>query len=94
MLPRDAMTILAIVNKKFGATEKEVESLGEKFNQILPGYTYKGSVDTKTNLPSDATTGDLYTVEDEDYTQYAWDGEQWVSPQYPSIAQEQINSLF
>lgn len=94
MLPRDAMTILAVMKKSIAAADGRIENLEEKINQILPGYDYKGSVATKTALPDDATVGDLYTVTDENNAQYAWDGENWIMPLFPTITTAQINALF
>ena len=87
MLSRDALEMLAVLKKKIANTN-------EKIDQILPGYTYKGSVANKTDLPNDATVGDLYTVKNENYAQYAWDGEDWITPQFPTITTEQVDELF
>ena len=45
MLSRDALEMLAVLKKKIANTN-------EKIDQILPGYTYKGSVANKTDLPN------------------------------------------
>ena len=59
---------------------------------IEPGYTYKGSVDSTGSLPSGATKGDLYTV---DGLQYVWDGTQWVNVEAGvAITTTQIDALF
>lgn len=43
-------------------------------------FRFKGSVATKSALPTGASNGDVYVVEDENNKQYAWDGEhsKWV----------------
>ena len=40
MLPRDAMTILAVMKKSIATADGRIENLEEKINQILPGYDY------------------------------------------------------
>ena len=43
---------------------------------IAAMYTYKGSVETVSQLPKSAGTGDVYNVES-DGMNYAWDGQDW-----------------
>ena len=59
---------------------------------VEPGYTYKGSVSSTTDLPDDAEKGDLYTVSG---VQYVWDGTDWVNVEAGvAITNSQIDSLF
>lgn len=94
MFTRFEIGILATIRKKLKSNGADIEELQTTINQILPGYTYKGSVATKSALPSGATTGDMYTVVDEDYVQYAWDGENWISPLFPKITEQEIDAIF
>lgn len=71
-----------------------IANIQQDVNSILPGYKYRGSVAQMTDLPQNPETGDLYTVEGENYVQYAWDGQRWITPNYPSLTEEQIDSLF
>lgn len=53
-------------------TKKEVD------DKISSLYTYKGSVATKNDLPTEGNkNGDVYTVLDEGFT-YAWNGTEWI----------------
>lgn len=94
MASRDSFAMFAILKKKISSSESSIAELQEFVQQILPGYNYKGSVNSHNDLPNDATVGDLYTVKNEDYAQYAWDGENWIMPSFPTITEAQINSLF
>ena len=59
---------------------------------IEPGYTYRGSVASVDDLPDDAESGDLYTV---DGLQYVWDGTNWVNLEAGvAITEAQIDALF
>lgn len=59
---------------------------------IEPGYTYKGSVESVSDLPDNADNGDLYTVNG---LQYVWDGTDWVNVEAGvAITEGQIDSLF
>lgn len=81
---------MKILNALSGAVEQAIELV----NGIRPGYDYKGSVATRTDLPEDPTTGDLYTITDEDELQVAWNGTAWITPGYPAITNAQIDALF
>ena len=51
----------------------------QRIRETLSGiYTFKGSVDTFKDLPSNAEVGDVYDVR-EDNANYAWTGDQWDS---------------
>lgn len=66
--------------------------LKKQIGGIAPGYDYKGSVSSTGDLPSGASTGDLYTVAGE---QYVWNGSSWVNLVLGSaITNSQIDSLF
>ena len=59
---------------------------------IEPGYSYQGSVATVSDLPGDATKGDLYTVSG---VQYVYDGTEWVNVETGvAITTAQIDALF
>lgn len=62
----------------FALLNGKVSSLGTQVDAVTSGFEYKGSVSTKTNLPSGASTGDVYTVTDEKNTKYAWNGSEWI----------------
>lgn len=47
-----------------------------KKSDLTNVYKYKGSVSTFSNLPTNATAGDVYNVES-DNMNYAWDGDKW-----------------
>lgn len=57
----------------------KIRSMGAKMDAITSGFKYKGSVPTKTSLPSGASIGDVYTVTDEENAKYAWNGTEWVN---------------
>lgn len=51
----------------------------QRIRETLSGiYTFKGSVDTFNDLPSNAEVGSVYDVR-EDNANYAWTGDQWDS---------------
>lgn len=64
--------LFALFNGKISSVETQVGA-------ITSGFEYKGSVSTKTNLPSGANVGDIYTVTDENNQKYAWNGSEWIS---------------
>lgn len=68
--------------------------LKKKMGKSVPGYTYKGSAATVSDLPANAEVGDMYTVKAEDGAQYVWDGENWISASYPTITNSQIDAIF
>lgn len=54
------------------------DTVGEAIENIEPAYSYKGSVATTANLPSSGNSkGDLWQVQ-ENGSEWAWDGTQWV----------------
>lgn len=55
------------------ATKLKVNKMG----YVLAYNECKGSVQCKTDLPTDATKGDVYNVLDEDGTYYHYDGSSW-----------------
>jgi hypothetical protein len=57
----------------------KVTSVDTKVEAMTSGFTYKGSVSTKSNLPSGASKGDVYTVTDEENQKYAWNGSEWIN---------------
>ena len=63
--------------------------LKKKIDNVTLAYTYKGSVNTVEDLPVNADTGDLYTI---DGIQYVYDGTAWINVN-PAITQEQIDAL-
>ena len=61
--------------------------LKKKVDNVTLAYTYQGSVDSVSDLPSGANLGDLYTVGG---TQYVFDGSDWIAL---SITDAQIDAL-
>jgi len=58
-------------------TETEINSLiSNSIEALIPGFSYKGTVATISALPTGATQGDCYTV-DENLGTYVWDGTKW-----------------
>ena len=57
-------------------------------------FVYRGSVSTSSNLPIDAELGDLYTVADEGYAEYVYDGNDWIKLNSQVITNAQIDVLF
>lgn len=57
------------------ATNK-IENLEQRFQNISPVYTYKGSVADFSSLPTTADIGNVYNVES-DGMNYAWTGTEW-----------------
>lgn len=68
--------------------------LKKKISGITPGYSYKGSVATTADLPSGATTGDLYTVDAEGNAQFVYNGTQWVQIYSQIASNAQIDGLY
>lgn len=64
--------------------------LNKRIRNTTLAYDYKGSVESVEALPEDASLGDLYTVEGE---QYVWDGEEWIIAG-GKISNAQIDALF
>lgn len=62
----------------FALLNGKVSSLKTQVDAVTSGFEYKGSVSTKTDLPSGANVGDVYTVADEENTKYAWNGTEWI----------------
>ena len=64
----------SLINKQILAqtsyTKAEVDA------KVSSVYKFKGSVSTYNSLPSTATTGDVYNVDDTG-ANYAWDGSKW-----------------
>ena len=60
----------ALLKKLSGSVDKKIEAISE-------GMTFKGSVQTEADLPSSATGGDLYIIEDTG-TKAVWDGSKWL----------------
>lgn len=66
--------------------------LKKRVDNVTLAYSYKGSVATTSDLPDDATLGDLYTV---GTIQYVWDGTEWiVIDSTKSITNAQIDALY
>lgn len=57
-------------------TDQLEERLTEIETAIVGGIIYRGAVDTFDQLPTDASTGDLYEVY-EDNSEWCWNGTQW-----------------
>lgn len=62
----DGIIPLAMINQ----VSQQVAALGS-------GFTVKGVVTNKTDLPNSGTLGDLYLVSSEGYASYVWDGDSW-----------------
>lgn len=69
--------------------------VGEAVSDVDPAYTYKGSVATTSNLPSNGNSkNDLYQVR-ADGSEWVWDGTQWVPRRVLSrVGTEYIDSLW
>lgn len=91
---RFVLALWSIAMRGVKALNSAVGELKDLVNGIRPGYEYKGSVATRTDLPEDPTTGDLYTITDEDEVQVAWNGTAWITPGYPTITNAQIDALY
>lgn len=68
--------------------------LKKQIDGITPGYTYKGSVATTDDLPSEATTGDLYNVTAEGNAQFVYNGEEWIQIYSQIASNSQIDGLY
>ena len=55
----------------------QIGNLGKSLEGISEGMTFKGSVPTESDLPSNPQGGDLYIIQDTG-TKAVWDGSQWV----------------
>lgn len=73
----DPVVLFALLNGKVTSVETQMDA-------ITSGFDYKGSVSTKTNLPSGASVGDVYTVADEENKKYAWNGTEWIDISTPA----------
>lgn len=63
----------------------------KKLDNVTLAFDYKGSVESVSDLPEDATKGDLYTVVN---AQYVYDGSNWMNISDNSITNAQIDALF
>lgn len=69
--------------------------LNKKISGITPGYSYKGSVASTSDLPaSGQTTGDLYTVTAEGNAQFVWNGSEWIQIYSQIASNAQIDGLY
>ena len=59
----------------------EVSSVEGQLDGLESGFSYKGSVATVADLPSDPApeVGDEYTVTEKGNAKYVWNGEDWIS---------------
>lgn len=60
-----------------GSVGKALRDMQDRVESIVPGFSYKGSVTAVSDLPSPATQGDMYTVANEWYATYVYDGTGW-----------------
>lgn len=53
-----------------------IRKLTSKVNSLenLSPFSYKGSVETKADLPAKATKGSMYTVKSENNAEFVWSG--------------------
>lgn len=93
-MARFVFALWSMTMKSLKALNTLVEQCVDLVNGIRPGYEYKGSVATRTDLPDSPTVGDLYTITDENEIQVAWNGTAWITPSYPAITNAQIDALF
>ena len=73
-----------------------IRKLSAKVNSLenLSPFSYKGSVETKADLPAKATKGAMYTVKSENNAEYVWSGTEWVSIGEDSTAlRNDVNEL-
>lgn len=68
--------------------------LKKQIGGITPGYDYKGQAATINDLPSGATTGDLYTVTSEGNAQFVYNGTEWVQIYSQIASNAQIDGLY
>ena len=68
--------------------------LKKQIDQVTPGYDFKGSVASTDDLPSSATTGDLYIVESEGNAQFVYDGSEWIQIYSQIASNAQIDGLY
>ena len=86
------IVVYGLLKGEIAKTNQDVEQLSERVDNVTLAYSYKGSVSSVSDLPDDADTGDLYTI---DGIQYVWDGENWIVVQSSvAITNSQIDSLF
>ena len=68
--------------------------LKKQIDQVTPGYDFKGSVASTDDLPSLATTGDLYIVKSEGNAQFVYDGSEWIQIYSQIASNAQIDGLY
>lgn len=57
---------------------KEAERQAEEAKKVVNSvYKFKGSVDTRADLPTDPEVGDVYDIKDEGGMDVAWTGTEW-----------------
>lgn len=62
----------------YALLKRKVSSISSQLDGLTTGFDYKGSVSDDTDLPSGASIGDVYTVDNESNQEYAWNGEEWI----------------
>ncbi len=78
------------------------QRVSQQVGALTAGITYKGSVNSVTDLPASPSVGDEYTVTSEGNALYLWNGTQWLSfpvnigdgSELESITTAQIRALF
>ena len=66
---------ITYVDEQVGSITEQVNELSSKISSV---YSFKGSISSVTSLPTTATIGDVYNVEDTGMN-YAWTGTEWDS---------------
>ena len=77
-----------------GTVGKTLREMQDEVESIVPGFSYKGSVTSVSNLPSSATKGDMYTVANEGYASYVYDGTAWHEWDTDVVTNGEIDDLF
>lgn len=93
MNARFEVGLLGLIRGSVSKTQQTISSIDAVLQSFPSGYSYKGSVDSQTDLPENPEIGDMYTIKNESYAIYVWDGEQWLNLT-PSISDEQIENLY
>ena len=73
---------------------KAIRETQDAVQSIVPGFTYMGTVQSISDLPTPSTKGYLYTVANEGYASYVYDGSAWHEWDTDVITTGEIDALF
>lgn len=77
-----------------GTVGKTLKDVQNGIESLSPGFTYMGSVQSVSNLPTPSTKGYMYTVANEGYASFVYDGTAWHEWDQDDVTTSEIDALF